>query len=70
MPSLVLIGQQIKEKRRGAQCALPPPQAYMIPKYPSPNTVKPRWNGFIKAKIEEVNFSTGFVITYAAKFKI
>ena len=36
MPSLVVIGQQIKEKWRGAQCA---PQAYIITKYPSLNKV-------------------------------
>ena len=38
MPSLVIIGQQIKEKRRGAQCASP---AYMVPKYPSMNRGQP-----------------------------
>ena len=37
MPSLVVIGPQIKEKRRGAQCA---PPAYMVPKDPSLNRVK------------------------------
>ena len=37
MPSLVVIGQQIKEKRRRAQCV---PPAYMVPKYPSLNRVK------------------------------
>ena len=36
MPSLVVIGQQIKEKRRGG--ALCP--VYMVPKYPSLNRVK------------------------------
>ena len=38
MPSLVVIGPQIKEKQRGAQCAAP---AYMVPKDPSLNRVKP-----------------------------
>ena len=37
MPSLVVIGPQIKEKQRGAQCA--PPPAYMVPKDPSLNRV-------------------------------
>ena len=38
MPSLVVIGPQIKEKQRGgAQCAS---QAYMVPKDPSLNMVK------------------------------
>ena len=39
MSSLVVIGPQIKEKQRGAQCA-PSPPAYMVPKDPSPNRVK------------------------------
>ena len=37
MPSVVVIGQQIKEKRRGHNV---PPPAYMVPKYPSLNRVK------------------------------
>ena len=37
MPSLVVIGQQIKEKRRGHN--FPPPPAYMVPKYPRLNRV-------------------------------
>ena len=37
MPSLAMIGQQIKEKQRGEQCA---PSAYMVPKYPCLNSVK------------------------------
>ena len=40
MPSLVLIELQIKEKERGALVP-PPPPAYMVPKYPSLNRVKP-----------------------------
>ena len=39
MLSLVVIGQQIKEKQRGAHCA---PPAYMVPKYPSLNRVNGR----------------------------
>ena len=38
MPSLVVIGQEIKEKRRGY--IVPP--AYMVLKYPSLNRVKPQ----------------------------
>ena len=37
MPSLAVIGPQIKEKQRGAQSALLP--AYMVPKDPSLNRV-------------------------------
>ena len=37
-PSLVVIGPQIKEKQRGAQCA--PLPAYIVPKDPSLNRVK------------------------------
>ena len=37
MPSLAVIGQQIKEKRRGGTMC---PPAYMVPKYPSLNSVK------------------------------
>ena len=37
MPSLVVTGQQIKEKQRGHNV---PPLAYMVPKYPSLNRVK------------------------------
>ena len=39
MPSLVVIGPQIKEKQRGAQC----PPAYMVPKDPSLNRVKSKF---------------------------
>ena len=38
MPSLVVIGLQIKETQRGTQCA-PPLTAYMVPKDPSLNRV-------------------------------
>ena len=38
MPSLVIIGSQIKDKQRGAQCA--PHPAYMVPKDHSLNRVK------------------------------
>ena len=41
MPSLVVIGQQIKEKQRGAQCALP---ACIVPKYSRLNRIKPSPN--------------------------
>ena len=37
MPSLVVIGPQIKEKQRGHNVA---PPAYMVPKDPSLNRVK------------------------------
>ena len=37
MPSLVVIGQQIKEKQRGGIMCPPPP--YMVPKDPSLNRV-------------------------------
>ena len=37
MPSLVVIGQQIKKKRRGGHNV--PPPAYIVPKYPSLNRV-------------------------------
>ena len=36
MPSLVVIGTQIKDKQRGTQCA----PLYMVPKDPSLNRVK------------------------------
>ena len=36
MPSLVVIGPQIKEKQRATMC----PPAYMVPKDPSLNRVK------------------------------
>ena len=39
MPSLVVIGPQIKEKQKGAQCA--PQPTWMVPKDPSLNRVKP-----------------------------
>ena len=38
MPSLVVIGSQIKEKQRGGHNVLP--LAYMVPKDPSLNRVK------------------------------
>ena len=38
MPSLVVIGPQLKEKQREAYCALPPPPtASIVPKDPSVN---------------------------------
>ena len=51
MPSLVVIGPQIKEKHRGT---MSPPAAYMVPKDPSLNKVKenrleiPIWIKFFK----------------------
>ena len=52
MPSLVVIGQQIKEKRRGHNV---PPSAYMVPKYPSLNRVKvfPEGVGFVNITVPE-----------------
>ena len=42
MPSLVVIGPQIKEKQRGGGHNVPPP-AYMLLKYPSLNRVNPKF---------------------------
>ena len=57
MLSLVVIGPQIKEKQRGAQCA--PPGAYILSKYPSLNRVYDKFSFSTDGVIKNVRNTYG-----------
>ena len=68
MPNLVVIGPQIKEKQRGAQCAHP---LCIVPKDPSLNKVKfdqVMCNSFVLTW--ERNFELQFVIFSVLVFQL